>query len=156
MDLDTPDTNMEILCIQDVFDFSNLKFILNAIKDDYRKTGKTTNIQIDVLVILFRITENKRVFDLLYLLHQRLLHSIVNDRYNYYKNHLYEEDSYDMEGMLNEEFVRRVRFYKIPSETPFSGYCKDYLKKWLNRYTQLIVDKNVRYVLKSDMDGENG
>lgn len=146
---------MKSILIQVNFDFSNIKFILDSIKEDFKKTGKTTNIQVDVLVILFRITENQRVFNLLYLLHQRLLYSIIISRFNYYKSYLYEEDLYDMQGMLNEEFVRRVRFYKIPSETPFSGYCKDYLKKWLNRYIQLIIDKNIKCILTADMDGND-
>ncbi len=155
MDLDILGSDMEFTLIQVNFDFSNIRFILDSIKEDFKKTGKTTNIQVDVLVILFRITENQRIFNLLYLLHQRLLYSIIIGRFNYYKSYLYEEDSYDMQGMLNEEFVRRVRFYKIPSETPFSGYCKNYLKKWLNRYTQLIIDKNIKCILTADMDGND-
>lgn len=157
MDSDILDNDDEIKFIEDVFDYSNIKIILNAIKKDFEKGGRTTNIQVDVLVVLFRVTGQDRVFDLLFILHHRLLLSIVNSRYLKYKTNLYEEDFNDMLGMISEEFVRRVRFYKIPSETPFSGYCKDYLKKWLNRYTQLMVDKNVKCILKADMDGnENG
>lgn len=151
MDLVTQDID-EFKFIQETFDNTNVKKILELIKQHYEKHGKTTNIQIDVLVILFRVTESNRVFNLLFILHCKLLMSIVHGRFFAYQDHLYEEDIIDMTGMINEEFVRRVRFYKIPSETPFSGYCKDYLKKWLNRYTQLIVDKNMKYILKGDIE----
>ena len=109
--------------------------------------GGTTEIQVDTLVYAYRITGSHEAFALLFQLHEKLLHKLVNEQYNRYKRHLTTDDNQELFLMASEEFYRRVLFYEIPSTAPFSKYIKLYIGKWLRSYVKLMYVKADRYVL---------
>ncbi len=116
----------------------------------YSKYKKTTEVHIDTLILIYKLTDSKKSFDLIFKCHYFLLMKIVKNKYERYKGHLYQEDFKELQHMVFGEFFRRVMFYKIPPEAPFSKYVKLYLKNWLNTYTKIIVNKNKRFVLFVD------
>lgn len=124
---------------------------IKLLSDYFDENGVTTIIQVDSLIVMYLITKDDRIFSLLLKLHNVLLMSIVNLTYIKYRKYLILEDIDDMQGMIYEEFYRRVRFYRLPPDASFSGYVKYNLTKWMNVYTKLMVKKNKKYVL-GDMD----
>ena len=129
-----------------------LDHYVQLLKQHYAENKCTSPIQIDSLVLLYRISRSQKVFSLLFECHKKLLHSIIRDRFNYYKGNLYNEDYYELQGIVYIEFYRRVLFYKIPPEAPFSKYIKLFLKKWTNTYTKLMVNKNKKTLFLSDIN----
>ena len=117
----------------------------------YNDNGFTTEIQINTLVLLYRITTEDKIFAILFKTHLALLNKISQEIFNKYKQHLYDEDLNDIKSMVYEEFIRRVYFYKIPPVAPFSKYIKLYLQKWCNTYVKIMVKKNQRCTLQCDI-----
>lgn len=110
----------------------------------YEKTGRTTEVQIDTLVILYRITYSEIIFNRLFRFHYKLLNMLVYQKFRKFSILLSEEDLDDLISMSYGEFYRRVMYYTIPPEAPFSKYIKLYMRQWLNAYASLMADKNKR------------
>lgn len=112
----------------------------------YKQYGVTTEVQIDTIVLLYRITNSEVVLGRLFRFHYKLLNRLVYSTYKKYSVLLNEEDLEDLQSMAYYEFYRRVMHYMIPPEAPFSKYIKLYMKQWLNAYAKLMADKNKRRI----------
>lgn len=110
----------------------------------YEEYGRMTEIQIDTLVILYRITHNEMVFNRIFQFHYKLLNILVYQKFRKFKKRLNEEDLNDLTCMAYGEFYRRVMYYAIPQIAPFSKYIKLYLRQWLNEYAGAMADRNKR------------
>ena len=119
---------------------SNCNQYADLVSAYFIDNGKTSEIHIDSLVFFYRIYRNERIFRVLFYTHKKLIDSICTDRYNKYRRHLYSDDLDEIKSMAYEEFYRRVMFYKIPPDAPFSKYIKLYLKKWTNAYIKLMAN----------------
>ena len=117
---------------------------INMLETIYKDSGVTTEIQIDTLVYIFKLTGDRRAFNLLFNCHEFLLRKLVSTAYNKYKRHLHSDAYEEIWAMASEEFYRRILFYKLPPEAPFSKYVKLYLKQWLNAYTKLMAKHHDR------------
>ena len=131
------------------------KEYVEFLKSYYKETKKTSPIHIDTLIMMYKITSSQIIFLSIFYCHYFLLIKILREGYNRYRGFLYEEDYNDLRQRLYIEFFRRILFYKFPPDAPFSKYIKMYLRKWLNTYTKLLVDKNKRFVLASDWKDGN-
>lgn len=127
-------------------------FYVRQARSYYMENKQTSPTHVDTLILLYRLTENQKAFELLLDCHYFLLMKILRELYNKYRGFLYEEDYNELRQKLYLEFFRRVLFYKIPPEAPFSKYVKLYLKRWLNTYIKITVDKNKRVVLWIDWE----
>jgi hypothetical protein len=121
----------------------------------FRIYGKTSETQIDSLILIYKLTKNDRIFSLIFQLHKKLLIGISYKTYNKYKTYLYEEDLYDLQSMMFNEFYRRVMFYSIPPQAPFSKWVKMYITKWSNSYIKLTVKHNQKFIHMNDAPKEN-
>ena len=110
----------------------------------------TTELQVDTLIILYRVTNNNRLFELLLDLHTNMLSMLIDKFYKKYESVLIPEDKHDMRNMVYAEFYRRVMHYDIPPRAPFPKYIKLWFKKWLNVYTKNMGNKNKVYYLVGD------
>ena len=119
---------------------------IKLVGEYFEKNGKTTEIQVDTLVFIYRYHKNEKAFNMLFVCHKKLLHSICFDRYQKYRWHLHSDDLDEIKSIVYCEFYRRVTKYKIPPEAPFSKYVKLYMKKWTNVYVKLMVKKRDRFV----------
>ena len=131
---------------QQVYEVSG-QYYIRELKSYYKKYKQTSEIQIDTLIIIYRTTKDEEAFALLLKCHEFLLRKLVSNAYNIYKQYLYTEDYNELYAMALEEFVRRVLFYKIPPEAPFSKYIKLYMKKWLYAYAGLMSKLNNKFYL---------
>jgi hypothetical protein len=116
----------------------------------YKENNQTTEVHVDSLVLLYKLTRSDRVFDILFKCHRILLKTIAHKTYNNYRRHLIADDADELESMIYGEFFRRVMYYKIPPEAPFSGWVKSYLTKWANSYIKGMVRDRMRYQLGCD------
>jgi hypothetical protein len=132
---------------------SQVEAYVSLVKAYFEANKKTSTVQVDTLILLFRITWNQHVFELLLTLHKFLLDKILNVAYNKYRGSLYKEDYLELSQMLRGEFFRRVLYYKFPPVAPFSSYVKGYLAKWLNTYVKIMAKKNSRTILFVDYYG---
>ena len=123
---------------------------VNKVRVYWEEHGQTTELQVDTLIVLFRLTEDNRIFVLLFDLHKKLLLSILNSKYKKYEAVLLLEDKNDLFNMATLEFYRRIMFYKIPPEAPFPRYVKLWFKQWLNVYAKSQGNKNKPYLLVGD------
>lgn len=137
-----------------VFDKRSIDKYIDLVLSYYELNKVTTEVHIDTLVLLYKITGDDKVFNVLFKVHLGLLIKITKNIYQKYYKFLYYEDYYDMMAMVFGEFYRRTLYYKIPPIAPFSKYIKSYIMKWLNTYTKIIVKKNNRYVLECDREVE--
>ncbi len=125
----------------DALDYTKL------LSDYYEKHGVTSEIQIDSLVLMYKLTHNDIIFDLIHECHKFLLRKIASTYYQKYKQYLTNADYDDIYWMIVAEVNRRTYYYLIPPEAPFSKYIKLYMKNWTNAYTKLMAKKNERYIL---------
>lgn len=129
---------------------NNMELYVRFVERFFSENNRTTPIQIESIVIIYKLTGSQRAFEILYKSHSFLLIKIVRATFNKYNTYLYDEDYVDLLCMSNEEFFRRTLFFKIPAEAPFSGYISLYMKKWLNVYCKLIVKRNRSHILECD------
>lgn len=127
-----------------------LEDYVKRIRAYYRKNKCTSPVHIDSLIIIYRLTDSQMAFNLLFECHKFLLLKIVRERFELYKSYLIEADMEDLLSMAYGEFVRRVQYYQIPPQAPFSKYIKLYLKKWVNVYIKLMINKRNKEVLDCD------
>ena len=125
-------------------------YYAGLVKKHYTENKSTSPTHIDALVILYKLTREQKVFNLIFECHYFLLLKILREKYNKFRGFLYDEDYDDLRQMLCGEFFRRILYYKLPPEAPFSKYIKLYLRRWINTYVKLQVDKNKRFVLFVD------
>lgn len=125
---------------------SDIEFMpyVHMVDDYYKEYGVTTEIHIDTLVVIYRITGSDIVFGRLFRFHYKLLNRLIYNTYHKYSVLLDNEDLEDLQSMAYFEFYRRIRYYMIPPEAPFSKYVKLYMRQWLNAYAKLMADKNKR------------
>ena len=116
----------------------------------YEKHGTTTIVQIESVLLIYKLTQSQKAFNILLKTHDQLLTKILRRKFNDYKNHLYGEDYFEMQAMMREEFYRRVLFCKMPSEAPFSAYVNLWMKQWVNTYFKLMSNKNDKTFLNCD------
>ncbi len=129
---------------------SQIELYVRLIESFYAENHKSLVNQVDTLILLFKITYDQKVFELLLKCHKYLLSNILNGAFHRYKKHLYKEDYEELQQMLYGEFFRRILYYKFPPEAPFSSYIKMYLSKWLNTYIKIMCKKNNRTILFID------
>lgn len=129
---------------------SNTENYLSLVSKYYDQNLSTTVVQIEAVLLIFKMTNDQKAFKILFLTHRYLLNKILKESFNKYKKHLYAEDFYELESMISEEFYRRILFCKMPTVAPFHAYIKLYMSKWANTYAKLIVKKNDGLILDCD------
>lgn len=133
----------------------DVQYYVDMVNGFYDQNRKTTEIHIDSIVLMYRITLDERLFDLLFEFHRYLLQGIIAGRYNKYRRHLLNDDINEIRSLVYGEFFQCVFKYKIPPEAPFSKYIKLYLLKWSNVYTKRMARRRSQYILDCDRERDN-
>lgn len=132
----------------------NVNDYLKLVWSYFNKYNESSVIQVDSLLLLYKMTHDERTFALIFKVHKIMMNYIVKKKFFQYKSNLFPDDLIDLQCMAYEEFYRRVLFYETPPRSPFSKYVKDYLTQWVNAYIKLMCKKNSKIVLNCDSEKE--
>ena len=86
----------------------DINFYVSKIEQYYRDYETTTEIQVDSLVLIYKLTGDDRIFSLLFKCHEFLLRKIVSSAYQKWKRHLKSEEDLNIveERITNPDAVR--------------------------------------------------